>query len=366
MSEQITEKAEKIFEEYQANFAGQPRATRDGEYLDDLIERLEAVLGEARDLLNGGEDEALVSTIEQADENLQIYRTEREAIARVQSQGEGVLEAGRLAEWANAEFHRYQRHFAGSARATRDNELLNEMIAELKVIREQMRELNESDDVEGVEEDLETVETNLEHYRGERERIVEAQHSGSNEERASYLAEIANGQFDLYRTLFSGKDRVSRRPKLLRRMIRTLESTRRQMRKLEERGLNSQENSNNIQIVSDNIETYEEELQAIESARESVGAEELAGYLGGAANKVFEQYRDEFAGENRSTRDLHTLTRMCDELYHIGREMQSIGEREDIEMNQQNLRVVLDNLALYQREYDEIQRLSQDQSVGSQ
>jgi regulator of replication initiation timing len=352
--EEMQREAREIFETYDAEFAGQPRASRDLELLDDLIERLEGLLERARTKLNGGENDALVSVIEQGSENLEIYRTERRAVLEVREGGEGPLRASRLATWANAEFHRYRRHFAGEGRPTRDLELLNEMMTELSEIRDGMEELLEETDVEGLEEDLATVEDNLEMYREERERIAEARQDGTLEERASYLAAAANEQFAVYSDLFAGKDRVTRRPKLLRRVIRNLEQIGRRMEELDEEGAPGPQNEQNLGIVEDNLEMYRDELEAVGEARERVDPERLAGRLGSAANQVFETYRDEYAERDRTTRDLEQLGRMCDELYHLARQMEGIREKHGLEMNEENLSVVLENLSLYQSEYDAI------------
>jgi len=352
--DEIQSEARRIFETYDAEFAGRARASRDLELLDELIERLEDLLDRARSKLNGGQNDELVSVIEQGSENLEIYRTERRAIREVREGGRAPARASRLATWANAEFHRYRRHFAGQGRATRDLALLDEIREELSGIEGEMEGLAESSEVEGLDEDLRTVSENLEMYRRERERIVEARREGTAEERASYLAAAANEQFSIYSELFGGKDRVTRRPGLLRRVIGSLEEIREEMQNLRDDGDPLEENESNIEIVGDNLATYREELEAIEEAREGVEAERLAGRLGSAANEVFETYREEYAERDRSTRELDRLGRMCDELYHLARQMESLGEKKDLEMNEENLSVVLENLSLYQTEYDAI------------
>ena len=363
--EEIQKRAESIFEEYDANFAGKPRATRDLELLDDLIERLEEVLESARAKLNGGRNEALVAVIEQGTENLEIYRRERRAIQEVQEGGEGPVRASRLATWANAEFHRYRRHFAGKDRATRDEELINEMISELKQIHGEMSALNRAEEIEGLPEDIETVEENLNHYRDERERIITARKEASLDEQASYLAIAANEQFAIYADLFAGKNRVTRRPKLLRRVVRSLENIQRRMEQLAEKGLEGGQNEGNIEVVEDNLSMYREELEEIEEARSQHDPDELASELGGAANEVFEQYRQNYAGKDRAGRDLEQLGRMCDELYHVARQMEELGDDNAIPMNAENLAVVLDNLSLYQREYDAVEEARESNSVES-
>ncbi|MFB6375881.1 MAG: hypothetical protein ABEN55_22825, partial [Bradymonadaceae bacterium] len=354
-----------LFEEYDAKFAGKPRATRDPEELDDIIDRLERLLHQAREKLNGGRNDTLMSLIEEASENLEIYQNEREAIRELQKGGDGPVRASRLATWANVEFHRYRRHFAGENRATRDVELLNEMISELQAIRSRMEQLNKGEEIEGLDQDIETVEANLDRYREERERILTARAEGTPDERASVLAVAANEQFSIYRELFGGHNRVTRRPALLSRVIRSLEEIRRRMVELrDEEGLDSGENVDNIEIVEDNVSMYREELEAVEAAKEQVDADELTAQLGGAANEVFETYRDDYAGEDRSSRDLERLARMCDELYHLARQMQALDEEQGLESNAENLSVVLENLSLYQREYDAIEDVRGADSVG--
>jgi hypothetical protein len=362
--DELQQDAEAIFDEYDVKFAGKPRATRDLDELDALIERLEDLMERARRRLNGGEDDAMANLIERANENLGIYREERAAIAEVQAGGEATRRAGQWATWANVEFHRYRRHFAGQNRATRDVERLNEIIEELKFVRERMEALRGEEELEGLEDDIRTVEENRKRYRDERERIVEARHDGSLDEQASFLAELANSQFDIYSNLFAGRDRVSRRPSLLRRVIRTLENVYNRMETLEEKGLSGDQNRQNREIVSDNLEMYRDELEAIESARRQIDDEDRAGRLGAAANEVFEAYQESFAGQNRATRELEELSWMCDELYHVAREMRDLEESGGPEANTENLEIVIENLTLYQREYDEIDELT-DTSTSS-
>jgi len=363
--DELRRRAHELFEEYDAKFAGKPRATRELDELDDIIGRLERLLHQAREQLNGGRNETLMGLIEEASENLEIYHDEREAIRELQKGGDGPVRASRIATWANIEFHRYRRHFAGQNRATRDIELLNEMIAELQSIRSQMDSLTQGGTIEGLDRDIETVDANLDRYRDERERIHTARAEGTPDERASVLAVAANDQFAIYRELFAGHNRTTRRPALLNRVIRSLEEIRRRMVELrDEEGLESGENADNIDIVEDNLSMYREELEAIEAAGDQVGPEELAAQLGGAANEVFETYRDEYAGEDRAGRDLEKLTRMCDELYHLARQMEALDDEEGLEANAENLSVVLENLSLYQREYDAIEDARGTDSVG--
>jgi hypothetical protein len=354
---ELRDDAQAIFNEYGARFAGKPRATRDLAELDNLIERLDALVDEGRSRQNGGRDPALQSILEQAIENLEIYEKERDRIAAVQSGGEVVVEASSLATWANLIFGQYYRHFAGEARATRDLGLLSEILAELEFVEARMQELlDERDDAATLEDDLATVRDNKNVYENELSKITEARSSGTLEDQASYLAVAANEQFAVYREHFGGKARVSRRPELLERVIVTLENIRENMRSLQDRGLQSEQNDNNIQTVSQQLSTYRDELNKIQEAKEGTPPEQLVGSLGTAANAVMEEYRADYAGQDRATRDLEKLSRICDEMLDIARQMRSLRAMTGSEANERNLTIVLDNLLLYQQEWEEIEK----------
>lgn len=358
---ELRDDAQKIFNRYGARFAGKPRATRDLSELDDIIERLDDLVEEARSRQNGGRDPALQSILEQAIENLEIYEKERARIASVQSGGEVVIEGSALASWANLMFGQYFRHFAGKPRPTRDLGLLSEILAELEFVEERMQQLIDADEAaESLEDDLETVRNNKQTYENELGRVTQARSSGSLEDQASYLALAANEQFTVYREHFGGKSRVSRRPELLERVIVTLESILGKMKELASKGLNSDQNDGNIQTVTQQLSTYRDELNKIQDAKQGTSPEELVGTLGAAANAVMEEYQANYAGQDRSTRDLELLSRLCDEMLDIARQMRSLRALIDSEANERNLTIVQDNLILYQQEWEQIDQAQKE------
>lgn len=354
---QLRDEAQEIYGEYGARFAGKPRATRDISALESIIERLEDVVKRARQLKNGGQNPALSSFLEQALENLETYERERENIADVQAQGPAVVEGSQLATWANLLFGQYFRHFAGQSRATRDLGLLNEIISELELIQSQMKRLEAETGVESVSADLGTVEENLGLYRDERDNILDARKDGTLEQQASYLALVANEQFGVYNFHFGGRPRISRRPGLLHRVIANLESIRDEMVALEEKGFESEQNRNNIDLINTQIETYREEFDQVQEAKRQTPADELVGSLGRAANEAMAQYSEHFAGEDRASRDLELLSRICDELLDVGRQMRELKSTIESQANERNLNIVLDNVLLYQDEYEQIREV---------
>ena len=350
----LKKRAEDVYKRYEAHFAGKPRATRDPALLDELIGELDDVVDDAKESLDDGRDPAMVSLLDTAKQNLRTYREERDRVAEARRQGPKSKEGSRLVTEANLTYGRYRRHFAGENRATRDPGLLTELIVELDRIES---EIKRSDDT--LESELEGVSRNLEMYRNEYRAIEEAQESGSPDEQADLLATLANNQFAIYQNHFAGKPRTTRRPGLLERVVSQLKRIHKRMHGLKDGGLGSQSNERNMRTVSQKLEVYESELQAIRDARDSISTRELAGGLGAQANEIMDEYREDFAGESRATRDLEQLSLICDRAAEIASQMRAIQRDEPLDMNAKNLEIVLDSWTMYESEYrkvEEVQR----------
>ncbi len=238
--------------------------------------------------------------------------------------------------WARILTGRYHRHFGGRDRATRDLLLLDELAAELEPVAGRLSG-----------NDRETALRQLEMLRAERPKIVEAQSRGSNEDRVSRLATRANDQFAAYRNVFAGQERASREPRLLRRMAMALRRIGGEMEGLRGAGVKSEQNEKNMGIVGERIESWESEVEAIETAQAELG-DKVPSYLARAANTVFQSYRDEFQGKNRAASDPDRLYVLCELLHPIARRMARV-EGED-PTNAQNIRHVVEHLDLYERE----------------
>lgn len=354
--EELQEKINAVSARYDARFAGKPRATRSLEELDELIAELAGLIAEGQGLMNG-DNTALRATLDTATENLELYKKEREAIHEVKTQGAEVVEGAKLATWANFVFDEYYRHYANQSRQTRDLGRLEEMIAELEGIRDDMEDLLGRKEIDSTRTDLGIVTQNLEMYEAELDNILQARVAGTRDERVSALATMANDQFKVYRSQFAGKGRTTRRPELLGRVIKNLEGVLNQMRELNSKGsTRSQTNTKNIGIVQENLKLYRSELNEIKASREDTTVEDLAGMLGGAANDVMAEYRSHFAGQSRATRDLELLSGLCDEMYEISIQMRDISDAAPtLDVNNKNISIVVDNLVLYQAEYRRVQ-----------
>jgi uncharacterized protein YehS (DUF1456 family) len=99
-----------------------------------------------------------------------------------------------------------------------------------------------------------------------------------------------------------------------------------------------------------NLEQYTAELLAVRQAKSAAGIGDLIEALANAANTLFTEYQEKFAGEGRKTRDRDVLTQVIEGLYDAARQMEELQRLGELQANTQNLRIVLDRLRIYLRE----------------
>jgi hypothetical protein len=342
--------------EYADGFAGQSRMTRDLGVLDKIIKRAQSVLERVDQIPSAAQGPELERLRDAASKSIELYRQERNAIARAQEVGPTFEAFSMEATGANLVFGRYARHFAGKDRASRDAALLGELVDELKQIDKRMGQLLEEQKSTEFERDREVVHQNLAQYQKEIELIEKAHRTGTDEERASILATLANSQFAAYQTHFAGEPRISRRPALLMRIVSSLKKIRDRMKELQKQGLAVDFNANNIKIVDDRLSVYESELAEIRKIRQATSMPDIMGELGSAANKLFDQYRTAFAEKPRAQVDDELLGKICDKLSEVRRQMVEMSWAEDNEMNAKNLDIVTEQIVMFEGEYEAVMR----------
>jgi hypothetical protein len=352
--ESLAEELDRVASIYESSFAGQSRATRNLDELENLIRRLQGVLSKVDQIPVPAQGPDLVRLRETATQNLRIYETERVAIHNAKKAGPEFEEFARLASSANFVFARYYRHFAGQDRATRDSGLLAEMVEDLKQLRQRMVSLAQRLKNADYTRDADLVASNIDMYQSELGQIQAAQESGTPNDRASILATLANAQFAIYRGHFAGHARTTRRPALLQRVVDNLRRIKEQMTALEGQDLSVDFNTKNISVVDDNLKLYETELGEIRKARQGTKMDEIMGMLGGSANELFDEYRKGFSGKNRTEVSAEQLSLLCDKLGEIARQMLDFSRVENSEVNEQNIDIVVDQLASFEKEYEAI------------
>lgn len=347
----LRKKVNDLNAQYDSFFAGQPRISRDVALMDSLRDNIRPVVTALAALPASRDRDEVLDT---ARKNLSLYETESKSIREAQSGGPDALEAHRLSTWAGFATRRYVRHFAGKSRATRDLGLLSELIEDLKHLNEDLSALSQEFTNAELTDARTTVENSLKLYQDERTAIQEARGRSTPEELADLLAQVANDQFQIYQEHFVGKSRVSRRPDLLQRVINSLEGVLDLMQSANVKLPGHAHNPRNIETVTRQIAFYRTELDEIRKARQDTKFPDLVGALGTAANEIFAEYRKHFAGQDRRTRDLALLSKLCDQLYEVAHQMDDLDRVREDEMNLHNLSIVLDNLRFYEREYDEV------------
>lgn len=339
---EITTALDRLDARYRVRFSGHSRVSRDPEELEGLLEELEALAPRA--------PEALSERVAQA---RKLYRDEIEAIKAARAVPFAV-NAARLRLWAELATSRYTRGFAGQDRRTRDVALLDQIREDLRRLRDEMAALHPR--APGLQLDTAALglDRALDLYLREGDAIRAARRTGTPAEQGSRLAEAANHQFALYESHFGGQPRISRHPPLLERLIAALEEIRKGMQALQAGGFDDPNNRRNIGIVTERVDRYRKELEAIRAQRRGASAAERATALGQAANAIFEEYRKEFAGQDRRTRNPELLDRLFEKLWAVAREMDALDRDDGDDTNARNLSLVTDNLRLYAREFDAI------------
>ena len=322
--------------------------------LDEMASEAESVIAAARGLSdNDGRQVA-----DAVEEQRQLYVREANQIREIQASSTEVFLIHEYRAWTRMVFDRYQRNFAGHPRSTRDAGILVEMIADLESLDDELGRLEGRADDGGIcASTRKRIDSNLELYRQERQHIVRARMAGSLEEQADMLASAANVQFAQYAAHYAGKMRLSRSIGRLERIVTELEAMSERMTALDAQGFSHESNSKNIETVNERVAFYRTEIDAVKAARANTSFEALVAELGRAANEIFDEYRKEYAGQPRETRELAPLALLTEGLYDLARQMNQLDRVRDDDNNQHNIAVVLDHLRMYHREYVEIEKL---------
>ncbi|MCB9671906.1 MAG: hypothetical protein H6736_19650 [Alphaproteobacteria bacterium] len=344
---QLGAQIDDIHNRYRNRFAGFPRITRDTEELEGILAELKKLDSKKLDA-----DEK-----ERVKANTELYTSELENIRTAQSEGPAALLTHRLSTWANFVQARYSRYFAGQERRSRDLGILAEMIEDADKLLSEMQQLAAKGTTPALQEAITLTEGNLKVYRVERERIREERKKVFGAERGTQFAQLANSQFNRYRLHFANKHRVSRNPRALEHIIEALQEILDGMEALLADGFNTEVHKKNIDLVRSNLGVYKAELINVRTAQREASLTDRVGFLGAAANDVFKVYRENFAGQSRSSRDIGLLEDQMELLLQVGKMMDAIDRTEEDDTNERNLALVMDMLYLYHREHAEVAKL---------
>lgn len=350
----LSEYAQKLDQQYQRHFAGHPRYSRDAALLRRMAADTRTQLGQA-DL--GNLEQPLAQKLS---EQVKLFETEAAQIEEIQSADTEDFLAHEYRSWLDLIFDRYRRNFAGQNRGERDLHLLRSMQLELAKVEERLTKLslNRASDVITQAQKVSRDHSKL--FQSEFVEIAKLRDVGEQGQRTSMLANDANRLFEDWGDFFAGKSRVSRRIERLELMVEHVAWLADKMSSLQAGDDPKRLNEKNAEICLQRREFYKSELAQIRAARSQTGFDELVLALGEAANAVFAQYRTVFAGKDRKTVPLKALNQMCEELFDLAIQMNDLDMVRIHEANQQNLSTVLDQLRLFQREYDTIKETQEN------
>lgn len=340
---------------YQRNFAGLPRITRDTALLREIQERAKAQLGRAP--LGVRE---LRETIQA---RITLYRRELGAIEKDQAQGPFAAAAARTAGDANAIFDRYRRHFAGKARWSRDTALLDEMLDELGEVLSNFKIIRENWQEGLVASDIELVTNTIETYTNEL-REIEASRAGLDEEQmVGMTASSANELFGIYDRQFAGLPRLSRRPALAERLVKSLRRVEGLMATAIAVGNKDESLAQNVGIVRGRLSAWEQEHQEILAARASAEVSQLVEALVDELDAAWKMWEQDFAGKLRDTSDAVALSGLVDRVDEVVRQARDLHRTYDLESTDKLLRQSRDMRLLLMRGHNELQQLLAKRSV---
>jgi len=344
---------------YQVGFAGQPRLSRSAGQLDAWIAQLKGLAPTVKVLPPQFRKELS----DQIKQRISLYSKEAIAIREAQEINLVSQIAYGHIEWANLHGDRYQRHFAGQSRNTRDGSLLSELIVEAQVWLQQSKDHLQSNREDMEESAVVDLESRIERltesenmYQAELKAITEAQQdTGSAEERAGLYAFLANQCFKLYRTHFSGHARSSRRLATLERCNTQLELIASQMKSLIESSRSSLENieraEKNLELMEQNLKNNQEEERQVDQAQTQLDYNGWVKGLGESAQKIYEEYSANFANKARSSCDPELLGQLCDRLYDAALQLRPFVEYSPEPEERGLLLLMLDQLRVYHREF---------------
>lgn len=356
----IRQRIDQVRGRYAARFAGQPRVTRNPAELEEILSMLASVKTDV------AADGALSGFTAEVTDLEETYSKELDLIKELQAKGPAELEASRLNQFVTFVLRRYQRNFAGRSRHDRDLGILQEMVDDLGRFIAELDVALASGTRADLQETRETARKNKELYEREFQAIRAARLSASPEAQAALQAQLANAQFNRYRALFAGRNRLSVRRQSLEVITRTLVEIRDEMKRLQSSGASFEPMAKNIDIVERNIQAYTTELEQIAQVRRTSTWNDRVSALAEAANGCFQRYRDGFVGQPRSSRELEELNAIWESLWPVMREMHDMVVQDPGEPTATNLQKVLDALRLYEREWGFIRDAQQPAPQGGQ
>jgi len=348
--ESIRTLSDKLHNRWTREFAGKPRHTRNLGELEKLLEKAAGLTHKAKGI-PGEKGDALEKVVV---ERWKLYRGERDAIAESQYDRPVVGEIHDLGQRIERALAVWRRHYAGRDRRTRDLPRLDEVIQILSVAVPRLESLQEHPEVR--RESLEGLRGQVEVLRDERGEIEKLRRgSDASQRNVSILAE-AQSALDQYRVHFARQPRATCTPARLERIINMMTNALAELRALPvpAEAEAAEALTKNQALLDSHLAAWKTELPLLIAAKEGIQPRDLTNQLGAVANQLFQTYQREFAGKERSTRNLQLLSDLCDRLTEVGELMTQHDTATREAINRKNVPIIDDRLRRYEAEWVEI------------
>jgi hypothetical protein len=276
---QLLEWASLSNDRYARHFAGYSRNTRDPEILAELTADTKVWLSQAQEYMETFKEELsepsqvdLEAHLQTLTDRIALYESELKAIDEAQSKGTAEERSGLYGLLANACFETYRSQFQGHSRLSRRVETLERLISRLEQIQSSMRGLKTAGGDPNLK-NLEIVTKNLEGYQQEIIEIEGAQSGMSYDDWITQLNEATDKVMSDYQTHFSGKNRSTCDPNLLRHFCDRLYDIAFQLRPFLQVASTS-EQSAQFQRLLDHLRLYHREYHLVKQAIAATADEE--------------------------------------------------------------------------------------------
>lgn len=250
----------------------------------------------------------------------------------------------------------HARHHSGKKLSHGDIRLLGELLQLLEARRRILAAHREATESESLRDRIIELDDQLTLLDDRREEIVLAtREADSPSARAELAAARLADQLCWHHEHIAGRPRLSRRPRLLHRIILALEDLQAEI---------SHDDSAAFHItrlvIEDRLPLLRRELGDIELAHQTASDEAHIASLTTATRDEQIEYDLHFAERDRSSRDLDSLGHLCDRLFEIEIQLLDLLQRGDSSRQAHVIEVistVQDDLALYEGEYARIHTL---------
>lgn len=245
----------------------------------------------------------------------------------------------------------YAARFAGHPRATRELDVMDDLIATAQQVMSEAR-IAMSGTPAQKSEVVKEAERQLDIYRSERTLIAAAQKDANPAARqGAILGGRANMVFHRYARHFAGQSRSSRDGTLLADMVAELQRIHATMKTLSVANPKLETLRDDMDVVQGRMQQFNDERKEVAKAQTECSPDEAASAMAGAANTIFAQYRNCFAEQARVSRRPELLARLVDALTQVGERMKALrAQGLHDASNDGNIDIVTQRLAIYQTE----------------